>query len=273
MKRGAAAAGALILGSVATSGTVAADIGDGRLLDFHLNNVNYDRDKGTIVASHVHDASPYKNHGVWNGNTDDPVVNDGAVGNAFAFVGDNTASPQRGEWIDVSATLLDGATQATAAGWFKGTTLSTAGGIFGHRLNLNGAGGGLTFRALTGAFAEFLYPGESYPDGAIELLVNGWGGGPNVTIPFNDDDGTWHHLAGVYDGQVVRVYLDGSPIGATPSYSSPLEPLGHFEVGRYKWDDQGDEWYFSGVVDEVRVYDRALSGVEIQDLVDMRDTV
>jgi hypothetical protein len=77
----------------------------------------------------------------------------------------------------------------------------------------------------------------------------------------------WTHVAMTYDGSAIRTYLDGRLAG-TRAQSGALQvsshPL-HFG-GNAVWR----EW-FAGRLDEVRIYDRALSTAEIQ--ADMRRPV
>jgi hypothetical protein len=69
----------------------------------------------------------------------------------------------------------------------------------------------------------------------------------------------WSHLAMTWDGSVVRVYRDGAQVashalsGAAPGSDGPLR-IG----GNAIWPE-----FFKGVIDEVRVYDRALSPAEV----------
>ena len=69
----------------------------------------------------------------------------------------------------------------------------------------------------------------------------------------------WSHLAMTWDGSVVRVYRDGAQVashalaGAAPASDGPLR-IG----GNAIWPE-----FFKGVIDEVRVCDRALSATEI----------
>src|SRR2546426_10796669 len=70
---------------------------------------------------------------------------------------------------------------------------------------------------------------------------------------------TWTHLAVTYDGATVRLYVSGvqvSSLARTGSLATSTNPL---QIG-------GDSiWgqYFQGTIDEVRVYNRALSAAEI----------
>jgi O-glycosyl hydrolase len=70
---------------------------------------------------------------------------------------------------------------------------------------------------------------------------------------------TWTYLAGTYDGTALRLYVNGTLVatrtasGLLTTTSDPLRLGGDF-----------DKEYFTGVLDEIRVYNRALSQSEIQ---------
>ncbi len=71
--------------------------------------------------------------------------------------------------------------------------------------------------------------------------------------------GTWTHLAGTYDGAHLRLYVNGvqvSSMAATSTIPVGANPL---SIGGTSWGE-----YFDGLIDEVRVYNRALSQTEIQ---------
>jgi len=76
--------------------------------------------------------------------------------------------------------------------------------------------------------------------------------------------GAWHHLTGVGDGSDMYIYVDGVQVAsrtyATSSYGSNNNP---FYIGA-KVLSSGN--YFNGLIDEVLVYDRALSAAEIAQL-------
>jgi len=70
---------------------------------------------------------------------------------------------------------------------------------------------------------------------------------------------TWSHLAATYDGVTLRLYVNGVEVGNTVSIGSIVtssEPLRM--GGNAIWSE-----YFTGVLDEVRVYGRALTAGEI----------
>ena len=74
------------------------------------------------------------------------------------------------------------------------------------------------------------------------------------------NDNRWHHVAAVYNGVTKDVYIDGKldfsqpNTGLMPPNESPIL------IGRVP---QGYANYFSGTIDEIRLYNRALSSSEI----------
>jgi hypothetical protein len=75
------------------------------------------------------------------------------------------------------------------------------------------------------------------------------------------DANSWTHVASTYDGNTLRVYVNGVQAGTSTARSGPITPgNGPLSIGGNSiWG----EW-FKGVIDEVRVYDRSLSAAEIQ---------
>jgi hypothetical protein len=70
----------------------------------------------------------------------------------------------------------------------------------------------------------------------------------------------WHHVAMTFDKGDVKFYLDGSPDGGGQA-PSPLS--GNSNPLRIGADSNGQN-LFSGVIDEVRVYNRAINDAEIK---------
>ena len=71
----------------------------------------------------------------------------------------------------------------------------------------------------------------------------------------------WVHLAGTFDGKTMRIYVDGEERGALER-PGPIHPndfrlcLGSYEAGH--------QAHFTGLLDEVRLYSRALSAAEVR---------
>ncbi|MER6946557.1 LamG-like jellyroll fold domain-containing protein [Nonomuraea sp. NPDC000554] len=79
-------------------------------------------------------------------------------------------------------------------------------------------------------------------------------GGP---LPLNQ----WSHLAATYDGSVARLYVNGTQVAESSPFSGELvDDGGALRIGgNTAWGE-----YFSGLIDEVRVYNRAQTAAEIQ---------
>jgi hypothetical protein len=84
-------------------------------------------------------------------------------------------------------------------------------------------------------------------------------------------DGQWHHVTGTFDGQFVRLYIDGVEQGSgtdlpgTASLVYNLPTHNDLLLGNY--DNGGSSafnYHFNGLLDEVSIYTRALSASEIQ---------
>ena len=70
---------------------------------------------------------------------------------------------------------------------------------------------------------------------------------------------TWQHLAATFDGTVARFYIDGTEV-ADRTISGGLGSGNTWRVGAYDGTPTG---FFDGVIDEIRIYSRALSAAEI----------
>ncbi|MEM8994837.1 MAG: LamG-like jellyroll fold domain-containing protein [Acidobacteriota bacterium] len=82
-------------------------------------------------------------------------------------------------------------------------------------------------------------------------------------VPPSFDDAAWHHLAIVKDGDGTRVYFDGAPVATHIMGSGTIRPVDGFYLGSSERREFGLESTF----DEVRVWDRALSDLEVADLI------
>jgi bacillopeptidase F (M6 metalloprotease family) len=91
--------------------------------------------------------------------------------------------------------------------------------------------------------------------------------GEILTTAYNTAAGTaalplnaWSHIASTYDGKNQRFFLNGTQVkvttitGSLPNTANPLRIGGNAIWGEY----------FSGLIDEVRVYNRALSESELK---------
>jgi len=91
------------------------------------------------------------------------------------------------------------------------------------------------------------------------MAANAWQNNAGITIP----TGKWSHIAGTYDGSSVKFYLNGvlkSTTIATGTISWNFQPE-DFRIGVFH--DSDENFYFDGYIDEVRVWNTALSAETI----------
>lgn len=78
-------------------------------------------------------------------------------------------------------------------------------------------------------------------------------------------DGNWHHLVGTYDGQILRLYLDGTEV-ASNDLGAPVAPTTYAgQGGMSVWVHASAYSYAQGDLDEVAIYPRALTAEEVAD--------
>ena len=81
----------------------------------------------------------------------------------------------------------------------------------------------------------------------------------DVGMPLN----VWHHVAATRSGLTWRIYLNGFEIKSGTSDSTSLTLNNAFRIGTYSAAGAGEEYYFKGLMDEVKIYRRTLSANEI----------
>lgn len=89
-------------------------------------------------------------------------------------------------------------------------------------------------------------------------------------VPEGDVD-AWHHLCGVYDGASYRLYRDGEVIAEQADPVAPMRVDAAWAIGARGMPDPtqpeaSDPRYFDGMIDDVRIYGRALSQAEVRAL-------
>lgn len=171
----------------------------------------------------------------------DTTYTEGIVGDAFSFDGDGD------KVIVPHDDSLHPAEQITIDAWINPTSYGMYDPV------VTKAGG----EALAGYILEFLgdhiFFGivlDPYPIGAIY-------NSPTAYI----EPGVWTHVAGVYDGNYIRLYVNGVEVdGATYVPGSIRYDTNELNIGGHPvFPDR----FFTGLIDEVDVFSRALTAEEI----------
>ena len=74
---------------------------------------------------------------------------------------------------------------------------------------------------------------------------------------------TWYHVAGVYDGADIHVYVDGSLEASKPFSGTILDTAAMLTIGGQHWNAIWQR-HFDGIIDEVRIWDEALTASDIE---------
>ncbi|HEY7089466.1 MAG TPA: LamG-like jellyroll fold domain-containing protein [Tepidisphaeraceae bacterium] len=180
--------------------------------------------------------------------TNGPTYSTGYLNNALQLDGVD-------DYAKVAATALNSSQPFTVMGWvnWNGNTSSNAAVSEDDNsfvLQKRGDDGRFSFTMRTGA-----------PGGA-EVMAE-W-----TATPAAD---TWYHLAGVYTGTEIRLYVNGQLVATTPFSSGFAAVAGaSLAVGSDKVGTRGSYWH--GKIDDVRTFAQALSTTEIDDIVYPTDT-
>jgi hypothetical protein len=189
----------------------------------------------------------YDSVGDNDGTVHGAVWSTGQIDGALSFDGIN-------DYVDVGdprdGSLDFGTADFTLSVWFK--TSMSAPGLF-------------VCKRAKGYYAGYDFYIER--DGRIFARIADGSSVPGASTTERFNDGLWHHAAAVYDRDgVIRIYVDS----VSKATSRSIKWIGNvnnsepFTIGDR--NDPGHHYYFDGSIDDVRIYNRALSAEEIWQL-------
>ncbi|MHC4544739.1 MAG: LamG-like jellyroll fold domain-containing protein [Planctomycetota bacterium] len=182
------------------------------------------------------------NHGIECGS---PTYGTGVFGQAINLDGD-------GDYVNCGkASSFDLANLITVAAWIKVTT-------FDKKYQTIISKGDNSWRLA-----------RANDSGNVEFACNGtastkWSGKSEVPWAVlgttSVDDGKWHHIAGVFDGSGLYLYIDGV-LEAAKGAGRSIDISNHDMCIGANAQVPGREW--KGLIEDVRIYNYALSQAEI----------
>jgi PKD repeat protein len=188
------------------------------------------------AGSSVGDASGRGNIGVVSGAT---WAAAGRFGGALSFDGVN-------DWVTVAdSASLDATTALTLEAWVRPSTTS-------------GSWRTALLKERTGGLCYALYAQTGALGPSAHVAVGG--AEPRARSSSLLSAGVWTHLAATYDGSMIRLYVNGTLAVSQAASGAVTSSTGALRIGG---NSVWSEW-FAGLIDEVRVYDRALTAGEIQ---------
>ncbi|MFI5846044.1 LamG-like jellyroll fold domain-containing protein [Catenuloplanes sp. NPDC051500] len=168
-----------------------------------------------------------------------PAWTTGHDGGALQFSGN-------GQSVDTAGPVVDTTNSYTAAAWVK----------------LDSLGGWATAVGQDGANRSAFFLQYSSADNRFAFSF----AGGRALAPDVPETGRWYHLAGVRDvaDGSITLYVDGQRAGTTRACHGDASS-GPLTIGRARYNS-GPVDFWRGAIDDVRVYDRALSAAEIAEL-------
>ncbi|GEM_PF-805859 len=213
---------------------------------------------GTTYEFYVQDTCNNINASAWAGPFSFTTIgiipnNNTASGNLLEFDGSN-------DWVDCSnnggakesaTTLGLPDTAITLEAWVRPATYQTWDGIVGF-LQDNGSTEAGWNLELNGS-STFRFGLSSAGTGTLTYLpANG---------TFNTDQ--WYHVAGTYDGDTMRIYVNGILANSNGDQSGAINYLDSWlAIGSYRDDNENN--LMEGNIDEVRIWEYARSESEIR---------
>ncbi|OYU95369.1 MAG: hypothetical protein CFE21_09470 [Bacteroidetes bacterium B1(2017)] len=195
------------------------------------------------------DSSGYGLNGVVSGAT---LATDrfGNPNKAYSFNGTTskiTASP---------SALLNLLHNRTVSVWVKSTDSTSDAGIVGNLSN-----GHTGYQILLRSSGKLASMEDNWTGGANTPPTNGWDFANSTTSTYLNDK-TWHHVVSVRSNDSTRLYIDGvlqttSFTTLVPSFTSSSIIIG---------STTGASQFFKGIIDEIGIWNRALTPQEIASL-------
>jgi hypothetical protein len=188
----------------------------------------------------------------------------GKYGQAAEFAGG--ANNSDSHYIDLSphATTLGTLTEGTISAWIKPDTAGLTSDV-------------LTIFSSSDANAPStetrLFVSNGGTQGVGNLVYGTRGSSANgetVSTGVNLLDDAWHHVVvTVDDANNVALYIDGENVGnGTGGFFGDLSLVNSLAIGRNKDNTAGGgQWFYDGLIDDVRIYDKAMTALEVQAIV------
>jgi hypothetical protein len=114
---------------------------------------------------------------------------------------------------------------------------------------------------------------------SFDIFGNGYGGSTGNQLLLSIGNGanwwnflsathlsnqTWYHVAGTHEGTTSKIYIDGQLDKNGTTSTQTANNTGVLTIGCQKQTGTNASFFFNGTIDEVEIYNRALSQQEIQ---------
>jgi hypothetical protein len=125
-------------------------------------------------------------------------------------------------------------------------------------------------RYLSGATGNEQY-GIDLSNGVPRFLVGTTTTVTQLMAPSAVTTMTWNHICGTYDGTTMLIYVNGALVNSATRSGTITSSTGVFSIGADYNGTTASE-YFTGSLEDIRLYNRALTAGEIRTVVTCRGT-
>ena len=154
------------------------------------------------------------------------------------------------QYVSAPAGVVSTLNDFSIATWVKVTTNSTWARIFDFGANSN------TYMFLAPTAGSTIRFAITTSGNGAEQIING-------TSALST--GVWHHVAVTHIGNTGTLYVDGAVVGTNSNMTLRPSSMGS-TPNNYIGKSQFADPYLNGQVDDFRIYNRGLSGAEVQSL-------
>lgn len=102
------------------------------------------------------------------------------------------------------------------------------------------------------------------PDGKVYFTCAIVGETLSINSANSYNNNLWHNFIVTFGNSTSNLFVDGSLVGSKTGGSNKLSyALGAIAIGR---DGDNNGWFFNGILDDIGIWNRALSQQEITDI-------
>ncbi|MGM9551150.1 MAG: LamG-like jellyroll fold domain-containing protein [Clostridia bacterium] len=156
----------------------------------------------------------------------------------------------------IPSECLEGLEDYTISAWFKTDNKNITQRVFDFGTGTN----------------RYMFFSPYYGTGLLRgaITVNSHTMEKGISVEKDIETGTWTHVVMMQQGDVMRIYIDGVLLGETENVRlDPYEiqyKIPYCYIGKSQWSN---DRYFDGMIDEFRIYNRAISEEEVIELYNM----
>jgi len=197
-----------------------------------------------IQGNIAHDSAGSNNGTLVNG----PAWTTGKIAGALAFDGVD-------DYVEIPDTNLNLTSQVTLSAWVNIKSRTTRQAIVGQWNYIDSP-----------AKQSVLLDARGDIDQRFGFSLSNDGTDATRTTVYSEQrflPETWYHVVGTYDGSIMKLYINGE-------MESSASKTGNIFISNTEWLigalNSGTDAYFNGIIDDVRIYNRALSETEVRQI-------